>query len=680
MQGCHDKESETMKLGDWIQMMHTEAGLQGYQQQKPYYLNIPSNSMYFPAIQSAVEWGILDTAYSFDPEATLTREWAAYTLLNLAGFSLNNENGDIKDLRKSMFPKHISTATSIGMMNLNTAHCFQPEQVMDKEEAVKLLHNMITYMNTKEFDNQVIEFELEDVDLVEVEPIEEDKEQNTITLSQGQDIQPEQYIHYMDSNQQEQYAQIHTIEENDNAIIAHLKEPEVEEFIKTIDFQDSFEIDFTNAEIIDLLDPNSITSSSLTFPTNIRNVSYKLLQKEHDINGFHISYRATASGFFAEVTKATKHGGKLYTSFSLNGVQPHVKWKMKEGKIEEGYFRVDFNTTEKLGMDTSYESIKFGDLSSFNINNLKSSLSSLFKDKQDIENVVVPICEVKVPIPNMPIATISMQLQLKIYASGKAELVLAQTESIGMEIRNGSMRTIQNITNDAKSIIKASASIVSSLVFGLKLGDYMLSDVAIDGGAKAKLDSELHLFDENQNHQIMKVDMPIDLVEKATEGNGDILSCANVNAYWVLDALINSSSSLAGKYGFSKTLHILDESNSSLIPGLKSHMENGMFVAHCTRKDREFRKQEKEEVNTDLIDLKNYHLILKEGETKKIAIQQLPKEYKMKDIVYFVEDSRVASVTQNGEVSGIEEGSTVIYMRTNDHKYEIKCTVIVTKV
>ena len=679
MQGCGNKPITVMTLGEWIKEINQKASIQTFQQAKPYYLNIPETSPYYEDIQKAVEWEILEASYPFNPEASLTREWAAYTLLNLAGIELAKENDDIKDLKKATFPKHVSTAISSGLMKLNKVDCFEPKKEMDRYDAEVLLEEVVAYINTKQFEDSYIDIDFSDIEIEPVTPIEEHLEDNTIYVEKDSGIKSQDYLTYSDSNNHEKLIQATHIKEEDEYDVVSFVEPEMGDVITSIDLQDSFEIDFTNAEVFDLIDGNLITSSSYTFPSSIKNMSNLTTNYSHSINGYQIQYHLTSSGLFAEISKAGSFGSKMYASFTLNGVKPSVKWKMNHGKIEEGYFLLNFNTTEKLGVEASYETIKYGDFNSFNIHNLKSSFENLFKDKQEIENITVPICEIRFPIPNMPVASITIQLNLKIYASGKAEIVLAQEEMIGMEIRNGNIRSIHDVSNDAKSVIKASSSFLSNLLFGLKVGDYLLADISVEGGAKANLDSEIHIYDEDNNHQVVKANLPIDLVEHAIEGNGDLLSCANLKAYWVLDAILNSSGSAAGKLGLSKTISILNENNSTLIPGLSSHLENGMFVAQCTRKDRDQTRLKKRTINSNIIDLDSYHLIIKEGASKQLIINKLPDEYKKSDLEYTIDNPSIASIDEKLIVHGIEEGSTIIQIRTKDQKYEIDCTVIVTK-
>ena len=67
-------------------------------------------------------------------------------------------------------------------------------------------------------------------------------------------------------------------------------------------------------------------------------------------------------------------------------------------------------------------------------------------------------------------------------------------------------------------------------------------------------------------------------------------------------------------------------------------------------------------------------------ELEKINISEIYfGEYKKSDLEYTIDNPSIASIDEKLIVHGLEEGSTIIQIRTKDQKYEIDCTVIVTK-
>ena len=66
------------------------------------------------------------------------------------------------------------------------------------------------------------------------------------------------------------------------------------------------------------------------------------------------------------------------------------------------------------------------------------------------------------------------------------------------------------------------------------------------------------------------------------------------------------------------------------------------------------------------------------GQKYYVIVQQIPKGYDVKDLKMKVEDSKVASVDENGVIVGKETGSTVITVYTSDNKFSAYCALTVT--
>ena len=110
LSACKAKEISSITLSDWIMTLDEEAGIDSYTQKTPYFINVSEDDVCFDAVQAAVEWGILDQLYAFDPDEVLTKEYCAYTLMNLAEKADGDVN--IKDISDSNFKKQIAAAVS----------------------------------------------------------------------------------------------------------------------------------------------------------------------------------------------------------------------------------------------------------------------------------------------------------------------------------------------------------------------------------------------------------------------------------------------------------------------------------------------------------------------------------------------------------------------------------------
>ena len=94
-----------MSLGEWMDTVISNMQIEPSTTTKPYFINVDESSPYFRSTQTAVEWGILPTSAPYDPQKELTREWTAYTLVNLAG--LEPVNADFNDADQAQFADYI---------------------------------------------------------------------------------------------------------------------------------------------------------------------------------------------------------------------------------------------------------------------------------------------------------------------------------------------------------------------------------------------------------------------------------------------------------------------------------------------------------------------------------------------------------------------------------------------
>ena len=171
MTGCHNKETNSLNKGEWISRIILKAGIQGHQEDQPYFMNINAQSEYFNDIQAAVEWHILDPSYPFDPKETLSNEWTAFTLVNLARDLPKGNSSSIRDISKTVFADQVSSAVASGLMKTDTRNMFHPKDPIDEETAMQCLDQVIEHINNRHFDEDIFEIEWEEgVSVYQSEP------------------------------------------------------------------------------------------------------------------------------------------------------------------------------------------------------------------------------------------------------------------------------------------------------------------------------------------------------------------------------------------------------------------------------------------------------------------------------------------------------------------------------
>ena len=671
--GCAKEPEETLLLGEWISTVIEKAGIESAAGNVPYFLNITQDSQYFTAVQAATDWGILSPDYPFDPEQKLDRRWTAFTLVRLAGLS-SEENLPIRDIGSDPFRKEIVTAAARGLMSTDKNGCFHPEDYISAKEAEALLDQVISYMDTCHAETGKAEIKWnEDAEITRAEVKAFDKETMTARFAGDDRVSPGQYVAIPENGSDVLY-RIDGVTDDSEGQTAFLEPASADELIEDLDLENEFTVDFTQAEITDLFQNEIQTETSYVEPTNIHLMAARPLTRSTTINGYTVSYSVTAAGIRAGVSRKLTDHQQVTAELELCRLKPVYRWKMQKGKVEEGYLRLDFTTLESLRFQSRHARQKYGDLSKLDAADFPGTIRNLFQDEKTV--LTVPLCEVKVPLPDLPMLYLDIVLQLKMYVSGRVELALSQNHRIGMEIHNQAMRPISEHDNKAEASIQADSGLTGGLQFGLNLQNFKLADVSAEAGAKAKLATVMHLYDSEGNHTVTQTDLPADYVSDMAEGNGNVLVCTDMNAYWISSLNLNSGGTLAGKLGFGKSIHLLDEKSGKLFPGKRTHMENGHFVDHCTRGSRP-RKQERQKPDAAQLDLNVYSLILAPDETGTVTLKVLPEGYRTEDIRYESLDPMIASVDGAGNVTGISEGSTIIRIHTDDEVYSMQCSITV---
>ena len=684
LQGCSRKAVNGISLGEWIRELDERAGISEYRETAPYFMNVPIDSPYYDSVQAAVEWQVLEPSSGFDPAALLTREWAASTLINLSGREMKSDsNLKIKDRSASAFPKQIEAAVTTGFMSVDEKNRFRPKEVMDKEEALILLDQMVDYINHRTFEDSAEENTItfnEAFEQVEAEPILFDEENQTAVFPASSGLKENSIALWEDENGEQHGLTIDSAEVSEDGETLEVKghETEFTELISDMNAHSSFDVDFTQAEIIDLIDGTVVQSAppEVNVPAGgVREIHAPLLNIPHEFHGYKINFRTTRDSISCTVDKKTADGMKIHGSAVLNSVKPSYDVDISKLKIQDAYFKVDFTTVEQLSVKREKSAAAEKKITnSLPANAFLSAVNSLYSKPE--KEITVPIASIRIPIPGVPLTDIDIRLNVKIYASGKAEVTFTQNHAVGMEVKNGVMRVINDTGHSEKTLFEGNTGICASVGMGIGSSAIRVADFDVEGGAELKAGATIHLYDSDGGHQ--KVDggeLPYDLLDDVSAKFPDVLVCADLSAHPIVSLNLNSSKTLLGKMGFSRKTSLLEKGQGELLPSGHRHMENGQWVAKCTRKDREAKKKT-DLVESDQIRIAKYSLIVSPGEMEVIPLTAIPKGYTVSDLVFESENPEIAGVSA-GKVSGNREGSTIIRIHTSDQAYSISCNVTV---
>ena len=672
--GCKKKVTDTMTNGEWLTELTAQAGITYYQQEEPYFLNITSNSPYFTVVQSSVEWEVLNPSKAFNPSATLTREMVAYTLMNLISRTHEGLSDTIKDLQDCSYPDQVKAAVASGLMSLDERQRFRPKDQISKEEAFGYLAQVIDIVNNRKFTDTQTTVQLkDDVKFADDEPKQFDEEGLTALFESDSSIRNGMYIVYDDT-----YYRVVNCEYTNQGILTTLEQVNMEDVIEQFDIQGGTDLEFNHAKIVDgngnVVQEGTEQSHSLSL------MSTSLINHTFDINGFRIALKGTTSSLHAEVSKQLQVGGLLYANAALDNLHIQYKWDKDEDRIQYGYLKADFTTSENIGLRNGMYKELYGDFSKLNPKDFISTVQNIFQTKQEVITDTITLCTVKIPMPNAPMVSVVMKLNLNIYATGKVELSFVQNHIVGCEIRNGNMRIISDHSKKATASIRAETGITLGTNLALHAFNQNIMDAEIDAGAKGYFHTKTYLYNEEGKAESFDIDVQPDLVEELSEGNPDIKVCTELNAYWLCNLKLNSSNSLAGRFGFSRNIPILSESNAPLFPKGKVTYENWMSVDHCSCEDREKVPNVEAIQVKKRITLKDYSLISGVGVSTRIQVTGLPEGYTVEDLIYISKNTDIAEVSSAGEVIGNKSGGTDIVIQTKDKKHLVHCHILVVEI
>ncbi len=672
--GCKKKVTDTMTNGEWLTELTAQAGITYYQQEEPYFLNITSNSPYFTVVQSSVEWEVLNPSKAFNPSATLTREMVAYTLMNLISRTHEGLSDTIKDLQDCSYPDQVKAAVASGLMSLDERQRFRPKDQISKEEAFGSLAQVIDIVNNRKFTDTQTTVQLkDDVQFADDEPKQFDEEGLTALFESDSSIRNGMYIVYDDT-----YYRVVNCEYTNQGILTTLEQVNMEDVIEQFDIQGGTDLEFNHAKIVDgngnVVQEGTEQSHSLSL------MSTSLINHTFEINGFRIELKGTTSSLHAEVSKQLQVGGLLYANAALDNLHIQYKWDKDEDRIQYGYLKADFTTSENIGLRNGMYKELYGDFSKLNPKDFISTVQNIFQTKQEVITDTITLCTVKIPMPNAPMVSVVMKLNLNIYATGKAELSFVQNHVLGCEIRNGNMRSISDHSKKATASIRAETGITLGTNLALHAFNQNIMDAEIDAGAKGYFHTKTYLYNEEGKAESFDIDVQPDLVEELSEGNPDIKVCTELNAYWLCNLKLNSSNSLAGRFGFSRNIPILSESNAPLFPKGKVTYENWMSVDHCSCEDREKVPNVEAIQVKKRITLKDYSLISGVGVSTRIQVTGIPEGYTVEDLIYISKNTDIAEVSSAGEVIGKKSGGTDIVIQTKDKKHLVHCHILVVEI
>lgn len=588
------------------------------------------------------------------------------TVKDLLNWEIIDKDDEVNlnvNLKYSLFIKTIDRLISDGESIKDKkwiSKNIKDDDLVDKDIALKIIDKAVDLINNKEF-----------ASYYSYKPVNKYLELDDYSYSQGKlnaDIEFDNgEMLYLKNDD----VFVEVI--NKESDFYQVKDLSFEDVYQEIQMQDTYEIDFSNVEDYpggELIDDSMYKNSTRELLASSNN-------KVFSTNGFKVSYSFKRNGLDARITKKIK-GINTFFDISLTSIKPSYKWKYENGQVKEAYLKVDYNAVSELGCSVGKYNNLYLDFKDKDSSSFLNELKSIVKTKDDEIEATIKICEIKTPIPQIPTAYFNIDVYARLYTTGKVEIVFNTNNTVGFESKNGSIRFINDHKKDSDFVIGGSSKGTVGVNFNIESVKKRLMDIEIDGGIRAAVSTTLHLYDEDGNKKEVNVDVPYSAADEITKENENVKACGDVSLNWVLDLKFNTSKTLLYKFGLTKTKSILDDSNQLFKN--KTHIENGVFVNKCTRKNKftSTNTSQTDTINVNKIVLDKYAVVINVGEAYTIPIRTLPSGYQKSDLKYSSMDEKVAEVNSEGKVIGKEMGACEVKISTFDNKYTASINVLVS--
>ena len=470
--------------------------------------------------------------------------------------------------------------------------------------------------------------------------------------------------------------QIYVMEKDPQSQSLHAVSVDPAQWLEELQLDVSFAADLTQAEIMPLNDSAAEYSLPQAVPAGSQR-SVDLYRQQFQFQGTEISWSVSGSGIHVHASRKLPGSVVLQLDFDLDDLHPVLQWKTGSDGKKEGRLQLDFTMSESVGVTRGVNSTLTTDFSGMDPGRLlESFVNSFVRGKQD-RDTVIPIASIRIPVPQLPLVDILLQLQLYCYAGGRAELRLSQSGSVGVQIRNGTVRPIAEIDSDHDFILQGSAKMSAAVEAAGRAAGIDLLDLAVQAGIRGVMRTTAYLTQSDGSLVRKEADeLPLEL-QQQIEQPLRLSFCGDLNVHGILELQLNSQKTLAGRWGMGKQIAIWNENNATLNPGGKTHLENGMFVERCTRRTSAAQTVPSALPVTERIELKETQLILNPGETAMMEIIGLPSGLKREDLIFTVEDPATATVVQTGRVQAVRSGSTIITVSEKTGQWQSFCHIFV---
>ncbi len=727
---CSDKTDKTsIKIGEYLATLSDKFGMDSYQSEEPHVANIGKDNKYFGVVQTSFEWNVIDDS-ELDTEKDVDREFMANTLVKAVGLK------DVSDMNTEEIAKYASANGYVTFKYRGEKDSNKLVSKSEAEESLNASFDLFSNRNYGEGESEVkLTEDVKDLTSLDANSYLKDNNANKIVVSKNEyeklaGSQPsENDVLVMPASDVETISayKIESVTtDGDNYIISTSEDDvPVESIMQEYKSQGTTKIDFSKAEITDGL--GNVISSPETKATQMDvtekpKVGYigtdvnaesedvandEVTPLDTTIAGIHItgSFSKESVKFTADGTlyKSGPTEIKFKKSYSMDNIV--VSHEVDGGilGLKYAFAQVSYNTTDTSTLNFDYK--KTGNFApEYTNGNGKFATNfkrAILKDSTAKGAKNIKVCNFK--IVGSELASLRLEVRLIISVSGEITVTVTTSNAAGMEFKKGNgIRWIKEEKRETDFNIRGQFSVGLYLGLGVYLvGDHcnILSGgvtftvgVVADLSAHIKDDSNrlLEEFDIEKGNDTVATSILDDL--KNVEYNHveygkvklDYDTCINAKVYWQIDVGLNDDCVAKKKLlKNAQTSYSWGGENDGVF--LEMHFEDGKKVSGCTRKysnveavttTTEAPTTEENKV-ASIFKVNSYNVKVNVGGSAKAEIAELPNGYNSSDIEFNSQNTEIATVNSNGDVTGVSTGSTVVTAQTKDGKYKVSWAVTV---
>ena len=633
MVGYTDKEGASVSVGDWLSLIDSEFGMTYYEQSKPYYANISSGNRYFAAVQTAAEWDIISANEQIDLYKAVKADFMAATLVRAAKITTGGIK--IKNANKLYSPVEVGIAAGNGIVSLTKSGKFDNckitlkqgksalavakniwanKSIGNKEATVKVADNVCDLSSLPAVDNSGDKYKVKktadaETDILPVTP-------STSRIAKGNVI----VLPASSENPFGAVRKVTSVKTTDKTVVAECKPADVSDVFDEINLESQFKPDFNTAQVTDengnvinaadytaakgfsLSDAGTVaaTAKDSVFMSLLKNDSTAQLMQcaarsrkpisinlsvgdysvKGNINGSTMDFSVSGVVKGVKITK-TYH----FTNFNLSA---KANVNVRKANIKNAYIRVDYNVVDSTKLEGNYNKAlaQYGWNKNATIDDVDKALGTdaLSKLKGKLQgaadkvsatvNKLIPIAHLEIPIPNMPLATVALDISLRINVDGSIELVVETNDSRGYEIINNRGRAICNtVDKENKLNLGANCQLTTNFGVALKLIGINIIDAGLETGVGADAQSSITWFTAKaEPEQTVTADIPIEVAELLTAGKKYCNVTGDVTVYNIFNVSVGKNSQLMKIIGLTKIWTVYDENNAVIH---KYHFDEG---------------------------------------------------------------------------------------------------------